>query len=69
MKRIILLLGIVSILFSIYFFLEMYDIFQDIFKRGFFKTNKGDLLKPTLLLVLGIFLIWPALKKSKNDEN
>lgn len=69
MKYLFLLLGIISILFSIYFFIETSDIFVDFFERGFSKTNKGDLLKPILILLIGIFFLYLYYKQLKNIKN
>ena len=69
MKYILLLLGTISMLFSIYFFIETADIFKDIFDRGFIRTNKADLLKPTLIFIVGIFFFFVHYKQQKNKDN
>jgi hypothetical protein len=69
MKYTLLLLGIVSILFSLYFFFETSDIFHDIVHRGFGKTNKADLLKPVLILLLGLFFLYLYYKQTKTSSN
>ena len=69
MKYIFLLLGIISILFSIYFFSERADIFADIFDRGFSKTNKADLLLPILILLIGLFFFYTYFKQTKKQTN
>ena len=69
MKYTFLLLGTISILFSIYFFCETSDIFKDILVRGFSKTNKADLLKPTLILLVGVFFFFVYYKQLKNKGN
>lgn len=63
MKKIFLLSGAVSILFSVYFFAETYDIFRDIAERGFFETPKDDWLLPFFLLLTGIFFLFIYFKK------
>lgn len=69
MKYIYLLLGTICILFSIYFFIETSDIFIDIFERGFTRTNKSDLLKPTFILLIGFFFFYIYYKQLKTAQN
>ena len=69
MKYIFLLLGTICILFSIFFYMETWDIFKDIIDRGFSKTNKDDLLKPTLILLVGIFFLYVYFKQIKRIDN
>lgn len=69
MKHIFLLASIICILFSIYFFSEAHDIFGNIFKRGFFKTDTSDLLKPTLILIMGLFFLYIHKKQKKASKN
>ena len=70
MKYLSLLLAILSLLFSIYFFTERSDIFIEAFNgRPFNQIPFSDLLKPILLLILGIFFYYIFRKQTSNNQN
>lgn len=68
MKYIYLLFGIICLFFSIFFFIERSDIFSDIFKRGFNKTNKADLYLPTFISLIGLFFLYIYYKQLKTTR-
>jgi hypothetical protein len=70
MKQMLMIFGTIMLLFSVYYFLEASDIFIDMYSRGFHKTNKGDLLQPILLLIMGLLTVYFSInrQKFKKDE-
>lgn len=76
MKYTFLLFGLMSLYFSIYFFIERRDIFKEVIRSGFFQTDISELNKPTFLLLFSVFffLVYykqfkkPTIKK-KGHEN
>jgi hypothetical protein len=71
MKYVYLLLAIIALLFSLYFFYERTDLFVEIFNgRPLSQIPLGELLKPIILAILGIFFIYIYRKQpSKTPEN
>jgi hypothetical protein len=70
MKYLSLLLAIISLLFSVYFFIERSDIFLEIFNgRPFNQIPFSEMLKPILLLILGIFFFYIFRKQTSNNQN
>lgn len=66
MKNTRVLLGIISLLMSIYFFISRFDIIREAFKLGLNSVHYGDLLLPIILFIIGIYLL--TIKKKQNDK-
>ena len=64
MKKYQLIIGIVSLLMSVYYFVKRHDIIQELFKLGLNAVSIGKLILPSILLIFGITLL--AFKKEKN---
>ena len=65
MKDTFLLLSIISLLFSLYFFYERIDIFIETFQgRPLSQIPFNDLLKPILLTALCFFFLYIYRKQS-----
>ena len=70
MKYIFLLLAIISLLFSLYFFFERSDIFIEIFnERPVNQIPFSEFIKPILLSILGIFFLYIFRKQTSKTEN
>lgn len=69
MKLFNLVAGLLLILFSLYFYLMHSDVFRRLFKRGFRSDQLGELLLPTILLVIGIVLLYVSHKKKQISKS
>lgn len=73
MKYVYLLLAIIALLFSLYFFYERNDLFVEIFNgRPLSQIPLEELLKPIILAILGVFFIYFYRKqptKTPDNEN
>ncbi len=58
MKETKLIIGIISLIMSVYFFYTREDVVTTIFSRGVKYAELGLLILPLLLFVIGLFLIF-----------
>jgi len=68
MKFIFLLLGIVSLVSSVYFMLDVADIFNDMIDIGTFKMYKDELIRPFFLFIIGLFYIFDFFRIKKKKK-
>ncbi len=58
MKGTKLIIGIISLIMSVYFFYTRDDVVTTIFSRGVKYADVGMLLLPLFLFIIGLFLIF-----------
>jgi uncharacterized BrkB/YihY/UPF0761 family membrane protein len=68
MKTTKLITAIALLIMSVYFWIMRFDVVQRIFEKGAGSADIGTLLLPLLLLVTGIILLYPFLKKEKDES-
>lgn len=68
MKSTQLILAIVALIMSAYFWFMRFDVVERIFTRGIANADIGTLLLPLILLLLGIVLLLRTLKKKPNEK-